>query len=42
MERMRVLDPKPDARLVAETHRRALDLLPALRGTTIYSRPRRR
>lgn len=35
MERLRVLDPRPDARLVAETHRRALDLLPALRGTTI-------
>ncbi|TGE01699.1 NAD(P)/FAD-dependent oxidoreductase [Methylobacterium nonmethylotrophicum] len=35
MERMRILDPRPDPRLVAETHRRALELLPALRGTEI-------
>ncbi len=35
MERMRILDPRPDSRLVAETHRRALALLPALRGTAI-------
>ncbi|GJD53062.1 4-methylaminobutanoate oxidase (formaldehyde-forming) [Methylobacterium crusticola] len=35
MERLRVLDPRPDPRLVAETHRRALALLPALRGTTV-------
>ncbi|MGY2049713.1 NAD(P)/FAD-dependent oxidoreductase [Methylobacterium sp. JK268] len=35
MERLRILDPRPDPRLVAETHRRALALLPALRATTI-------
>jgi len=35
MERHRILDPAPDRRLVAETHRRALDLLPALRDTAI-------
>jgi glycine/D-amino acid oxidase-like deaminating enzyme len=35
MERCRILDPQPDTRLVAETHRRAQALLPALRGTRI-------
>lgn len=35
MERRRILDPEPDRRVVALTYRRALDLLPALRGTTI-------
>jgi glycine/D-amino acid oxidase-like deaminating enzyme len=35
MERQRILDPVPDRRLVKETHRRALDLLPALRDTTV-------
>ncbi|MFD2238019.1 NAD(P)/FAD-dependent oxidoreductase [Aureimonas populi] len=30
MERMRILDPRPDMRLVEETHRRAVALLPAL------------
>jgi len=35
MERQRILDPKPDRRLIAETHRRALALLPALRTTAI-------
>jgi glycine/D-amino acid oxidase-like deaminating enzyme len=33
MERVRILDPVPDRRLVAETHQRALALLPALRNT---------
>jgi len=35
MERNRILDPKPDARLVAETYRRAGELLPALAGKPI-------
>ena len=35
MERLRILDPRPDPRLVAETHRRALALLPALRDARI-------
>ena len=35
MERHRILDPRPDARLIAETHRRAVALLPALRGARI-------
>ena len=35
MERHRILDPRPDARVVAETHRRAVALMPALRGTTV-------
>jgi glycine/D-amino acid oxidase-like deaminating enzyme len=35
MERARVLDPKPDPAGVRETHRRALDLLPALREARI-------
>jgi glycine/D-amino acid oxidase-like deaminating enzyme len=37
MERARVLDPKPDPAGVRETHRRALALLPALRGAPIAS-----
>ena len=35
MERMRVLDPTPDAGAVRLTHERALQLLPALRGRAI-------
>lgn len=35
MERNRILDPKPDAKLVAETYRRAGELLPALAGRPI-------
>jgi len=37
MERARILDPKPDPAGVRETHRRALDLLPALREARIES-----
>jgi glycine/D-amino acid oxidase-like deaminating enzyme len=35
MERMRVLDPAPDAAAVKLTHSRAIELLPELRKTTI-------
>ncbi|SFD57944.1 NAD(P)/FAD-dependent oxidoreductase [Paracidovorax konjaci] len=35
MERMRILDPRPDAAAVQQTHQRAIELLPALRGTGI-------
>ncbi|MDS7594700.1 FAD-binding oxidoreductase [Agrobacterium tumefaciens] len=35
MERMRILDPKPNAEAIRLTHERALDLLPELRKTTI-------
>ena len=35
MERMRILDPKPDAAQIQLTHGRALELLPGLRNTTI-------
>ena len=35
MERVRVLDPKPDAVAVRQTHRRAVELLPALREASI-------
>ena len=35
MERARILDPKPDPAGVRETHRRAVDLLPALREARI-------
>ncbi len=35
MERMRILDPVPDHRTIELTHRRALELLPALKGTKI-------
>jgi glycine/D-amino acid oxidase-like deaminating enzyme len=35
MERIRVLDPRPDPRLIRETHRRACRLLPALQDTPI-------
>ena len=35
MERMRVLDPTPDAAAVKLTHSRAIELLPELRKTTI-------
>jgi glycine/D-amino acid oxidase-like deaminating enzyme len=35
MERMRVLDPRPDARTIEETHRRVLELLPELASSRI-------
>ncbi|WP_293867434.1 FAD-binding oxidoreductase [uncultured Alsobacter sp.] len=35
MEACRVLDPVPDARQIALTHRRAMDLLPALRTVPV-------
>jgi glycine/D-amino acid oxidase-like deaminating enzyme len=35
MERVRVLDPKPDMPTIRETHRRAVELLPQLRDATI-------
>jgi glycine/D-amino acid oxidase-like deaminating enzyme len=35
MERMRILDPTPDAGAVRLTHERALQLLPALRGRAV-------
>jgi glycine/D-amino acid oxidase-like deaminating enzyme len=35
MERMRILDPKPDQSTVRLIHRRALDLLPDLRQATV-------
>lgn len=35
MERTRILDPSPDARVIAETYRRAQELLPALRNAPI-------
>ncbi|UWU79435.1 FAD-binding oxidoreductase [Bradyrhizobium huanghuaihaiense] len=35
MERMRILDPTPDRNTIALTHRRALELLPALKNTRI-------
>ncbi|MCX8997325.1 FAD-binding oxidoreductase [Rhizobiaceae bacterium BDR2-2] len=35
MERVRILDPKPNAAAIRLTHERALDLLPGLRGTQI-------
>jgi glycine/D-amino acid oxidase-like deaminating enzyme len=35
MERVRILDPKPDMRTVRETHRRAIELLPQLRDAKI-------
>jgi len=35
MERVRILDPAPDRSTIELTHRRALDLLPALRDTKI-------
>jgi glycine/D-amino acid oxidase-like deaminating enzyme len=37
MERCRILDPKPDQRLIAETHARACALLPALKQTSIQA-----
>jgi glycine/D-amino acid oxidase-like deaminating enzyme len=37
MERARILDPPPEPAGVRETHRRALALLPALRGASIAS-----
>ena len=35
MERVRILDPKPDARAVRQTHERGVELLPALRDARI-------
>jgi glycine/D-amino acid oxidase-like deaminating enzyme len=35
MERVRILDPKPDLATVKETHRRAVELLPELRESKI-------
>jgi glycine/D-amino acid oxidase-like deaminating enzyme len=35
MEAMRILDPTPDARQIAETHARALRLLPGLRSVSV-------
>ncbi|MDA0570069.1 NAD(P)/FAD-dependent oxidoreductase [Burkholderia gladioli] len=35
MERVRILDPKPDRPTVSETYRRAVELLPELRESTI-------
>ncbi len=35
MERVRILDPKPDPAAVKETHRRAVELLPPLRSASI-------
>ncbi|CAN7187836.1 NAD(P)/FAD-dependent oxidoreductase [Variovorax paradoxus] len=35
MERVRILDPKPDLPTVRETHRRAIELLPQLRDARI-------
>src|SRR3954470_1778227 len=35
MERVRILDPKPDPRTIRETHRRAVELLPQLRDAKI-------
>lgn len=37
MERVRVLDPKPDPRAVKQTYDRAVELLPALREASIAS-----
>lgn len=37
MERHRILDPKPSARLIAETLRRARHLLPALQGVPVQA-----
>ena len=38
MERMRILDPTPDPRQIAETHARAIRLLPGLAGRPIQAR----
>lgn len=35
MERMRVLDPRADAKIVELTHKRALDLVPLLKASTV-------
>lgn len=35
MERMRILDPTPDRSVIELTHRRALDLMPALKGRAV-------
>jgi glycine/D-amino acid oxidase-like deaminating enzyme len=35
MERVRILDPRPDARMVRKIHHRAIDLLPQLRDAPI-------
>ena len=38
MEARRILDPTPDPKTIAETHRRALKLLPGLAGQAIQAR----
>jgi glycine/D-amino acid oxidase-like deaminating enzyme len=38
MEKNRILDPHPDQSVIAETHRRACDLIPALRSSPIQAR----
>ncbi|WP_237152191.1 NAD(P)/FAD-dependent oxidoreductase [Oryzibacter oryziterrae] len=35
MERVRILDPRPDKATIAKTHARALELIPALRSTEV-------
>lgn len=37
MERMRILDPSADASAVALTYKRAVELVPALQGTSIHA-----
>jgi glycine/D-amino acid oxidase-like deaminating enzyme len=37
MERMRILDPKPDAATIRKTHERATQLLPALRDAKVVN-----
>ena len=37
MERMRILDPQPDAATIRKTHQRAIQLLPVLRDTRVLN-----
>jgi glycine/D-amino acid oxidase-like deaminating enzyme len=37
MERMRILDPQPDAATIRKTHQRAIQLLPVLRETRVLN-----
>jgi glycine/D-amino acid oxidase-like deaminating enzyme len=37
MERMRILDPQPDAATIRKTHERAIQLLPVLRDTRVLN-----
>ena len=37
MERMRILDPQPDARTIRKTHERAIQLLPVLRESRVLN-----